>query len=373
MPRRPSLLRLVLGGGAFLAGSLFLSTAEAQTLSFVQQGGIARGNQEHSGESEILDSQINRRDCDENDYFDFTVVPSMPLPGINYDIEVWASESASTNCADPGMQTPGAGVCRQVVPRITDTYNIKVFVRDIISQAWGSWDGGATADVCESDYDRPVDRVLHFFVINNGTEAGTPLQYPVQYDLLGPAPPGSINVGIGQNALVVSWNESSDGSQVYKYRIYAEPVSATGAGGAGADPDAGAAGAGEPTGCTSSVLTPGEPVPTGTKVRGEATNSAKKAEAGGLTNGVTYAVGVASVDSFLNSGNLSSLDCASPEPVTGFFEAYRQAGGGAGGGYCSVGASPSRLLAGGVAFAALGLVLRRLRARTSTASDRGET
>jgi hypothetical protein len=105
-------------------------------------------------------------------------------------------------------------------------------------------------------------------------------------------------------------------------------------------------------------------------IRGTATNSSTKAEAGGLTNGVRYALGVASVDEFYNSGNLSSLDCATPEPVTGFYEAYRAAGGEAGGGYCALGASPSRVLAGGVSLVALGLILRRLRARPSRKSER---
>jgi hypothetical protein len=171
--------------------------------------------------------------------------------------------------------------------------------------------------------------------------------------------------------------ESSNASEVDRYRVYAEPVDATGEGGASGDPDAGTdagvdAGtdAGTPTACASSILNPGEIVPEGTRVRGEANASSSKAEAGGLRNGVLYAAGVASVDDFNNSGKLSALVCGTPEPVTGFFEAYRAAGGAAGGGYCSLGASPSRLSAAGVALAALGLVLRRR--RTLRASERGE-
>jgi hypothetical protein len=235
--------------------------------------------------------------------------------------------------------------------------------------------------------------------------------YEVEYDLLGPGPPGSVQAGIGENALVATWKEASNATQVAEYQVYAEPVSApaagggaggaagagtagagmagagaagagaagAGAAGAGTAGDAGAAGAsagtggasGDVSGCTSSVLTPGEPVPAGVDPRGTASNSSTKAEAKGLTNGVRYALGVASVDAFNNPGNLSKLDCATPEPVTGFYEAYREAGGQAGGGYCAFGASPSRLLAGGVALAALGLVLRRLRARPARRNERG--
>jgi hypothetical protein len=89
-------------------------------------------------------------------------------------------------------------------------------------------------------------------------------------------------------------------------------------------------------------------------------------EAKPLTNGVRYVVAVAAQDDFNNPGDLSALRCATPEPVTGFFEAYRAAGGGAGGGYCAIGAVPSRAAAAGIVFAALGLLLRRRRRTTRT-------
>lgn len=360
MPRLSPLLRLALACGAFLAASLALATAEAQMLSFVQQGGILR----HDQDPDVVgDFKINRRDCEVNDYFSFTLNP-VGLGGTNYDVEVWMSESASTDCTNPSNQTAAAGVCRQVAQTVTNSYNIKVFVRDIVSNVWGAWDGGAMADVCMSDYEPPVKRTLQFFTVDFGSVPGTPLQYEVQYDLLGPGPPGSVNAGIGQNALVVSWKESSNAAEVSRYRVYAEPVSATGEGGASGDPGTGTdGGTQEPTACTSSVLNPGEPVPEGTRVRGEANASSTKAEATGLTNGVRYAVAVASVDDFMNSGNLSALDCGTPEPVTGFYEAYRAAGGEAGGGYCAIGGTPSRLSAAAAALAALGLILRRRRGR----------
>jgi hypothetical protein len=72
---------------------------------------------------------------------------------------------------------------------------------------------------------------------------------------------------------------------------------------------------------------------------------------------------VAGVDDFFNSGNLSALACATPELVTGFFEAYRWSGGEAGGGFCAIGAGRSRLSAAGLALLALGLVARRVRRR----------
>jgi hypothetical protein len=54
-----------------------------------------------------------------------------------------------------------------------------------------------------------------------------------------------------------------------------------------------------------------------------------------LQNNMLYAVGVASTDAFGNVGVLSNVACGTPQDVTGFYEAYRAAGGQAGGGFCS--------------------------------------
>jgi hypothetical protein len=110
-------------------------------------------------------------------------------------------------------------------------------------------------------------------------------------------------------------------------------------------------------------------VPVGLDWAGESNGAALEAEANGLTNGVTYAVAVAGIDAYLNTGNLSNLTCATPEPVTGFFEAYREAGGEAGGGYCAIGPVRSRLSAVGIVLAALGLTLRRVRRRKATGTN----
>jgi hypothetical protein len=137
-----------------------------------------------------------------------------------------------------------------------------------------------------------------------------------------------------------------------------------GAGGAGAG---GSAGSAAPGTCTSNILVPGEPIPAGITHKGEASASALKAEASGLTNGVTYAVAVAGVDDFFNSGNLSALDCETPELVTGFYEAYRWAGGKGGGGFCAIAGTRSHVSATGFALIALGLIARRVRRRTAKA------
>jgi len=56
----------------------------------------------------------------------------------------------------------------------------------------------------------------------------------------------------------------------------------------------------------------------------------------GLPNGQIMKIGIAAFDTVGNVGPLSPLVCAAPMPIDDFYRAYRDAGGRAGGGYCSV-------------------------------------
>lgn len=57
-----------------------------------------------------------------------------------------------------------------------------------------------------------------------------------------------------------------------------------------------------------------------------------------LQNGSTYAVAVVATDSFGNTGSPSGLKCEMPEETNDFWERYKQAGGEAGGGFCTTAA-----------------------------------
>jgi hypothetical protein len=83
-----------------------------------------------------------------------------------------------------------------------------------------------------------------------------------------------------------------------------------------------------------------------------------------LVNGKTYAVSVAALDSFGNVGELASPICQFPEETTDFWRNYRNAGGGAGGGYCSVrepGGPAGTFALGAVALFFGGSLARRVR------------
>jgi hypothetical protein len=94
----------------------------------------------------------------------------------------------------------------------------------------------------------------------------------------------------------------------------------------------------------------------------------------GLTNGTSYAVAVTAQDAFLNNGTISNLVCDTPITLNDFFETYRNDGGQAGGGFCSLenlGAPAGGATFAIVSFATL-LALTRRRERDAENKARKE-
>jgi hypothetical protein len=117
--------------------------------------------------------------------------------------------------------------------------------------------------------------------------------------------------------------------------------------------------------CGSDTLVPGKAPPDGLAECGSvaAQGTSQGNTNTDLENGIRYAVAIAAEDDQNNIGNLSKLACGVPEEVTGFFEAYRAAGGEAGGGYCTF--APATRHAAAIAvlmlLGACALVARRRR------------
>jgi len=116
-------------------------------------------------------------------------------------------------------------------------------------------------------------------------------------------------------------------------------------------------------GCSSDVLIPDQAPPADAidcgSVGAQGITSGETRQV--LENDATYAVAVATEDNANNIGVLSQIACGTPQDITGFFEAYRDAGGKAGGGYCSFAPARNSALAWlfAVGVAASALVRRR--------------
>ncbi|WP_437613323.1 hypothetical protein WMF20_11815 [Sorangium sp. So ce834] len=326
---------------------------------------------------------ISREDCLTDNDLRFTVT----LTGFSTSqtLEVWVSESQ--DCTLYSNRDTGTR-CRRIkaVSPLDDTMEIELSAKEIAA-ALG-------AEGCEGTRSSTgaVSVTMYFMRLESLDQDGPDHAKweSTKMDLQGPKPPTEVEAHPGDGRLLVDFKQNED-EDVEGYYLYCDGggQSSSGAGGAGAgggDDGAGAAGGGSgggatgagSSGCQASRLVPGE-VPesalrcgkVGKANRGEAM---KFDNGEAIANGKPYVVGVAAYDLVGNAGPLSELSCATPVDVDGFFEKYRDAGGQAGGGFCSVGgpigagrwvSAPLGVL---VAGAALGLWRRgrRLRARSIT-------
>ena len=417
-PRPPHCATCILALPMVLFSLLWTTSAFAQTVS-ISEGGIKRSNGFRKQSENPM--WISKADCLADDEYTF------PLTVSNYggyQLEVWVG-SAGDDCTSGEARRGTTAVCWQVWKGVPTNTGFSVVVRsqDIVSRRKASdgvvtGPGSGTAADCEwkEATTAPVEVALYFMFVSAGSDqhAGG-VYWTTKFDLAGPTPPTNVKAGIGNTSIIVKWDATTDTDKA-GYRFFCDPapksepkqvimrpydldasldafldvdsdedapVEADDSGsdsGSDANVDTGPESEGGPPtnaggsgggsnsdgSCTSSVLVPGkEPDPayecgTGTSTTGSVT---------GLTNGAQYVVGVASVDSVGNVGKLSNLACATPSQVDDFFTVYRDAGGKAGGGFCSLSNVGAKTGLAGIAgsalfaFASLGAVIRWRRKR----------
>jgi hypothetical protein len=288
---------------------------------------------------------INYDDCIADDFFGLKVTPVniTTAPGL----KVFAGKEAGCATA-AGRMTLGTLCWLSFESATLPTTQFKVPVRDIIPHAGGNSETltHGTAQDCESGDSSPFSL---FFALFDGSSqlAATPPKVDGKYDLKGPNPPVATGIGIGDTRLYPTWDASTD--DPHGYRIYCEATTG----------DA----------CVAPTLTAGQKPPQDLAASGQATQLATEGVVEGLTNHQQYACAIGTVDLLQNVGPVSDVVCGVPQPVIGYFKAYRDAGGQAGGGYCAFGrggsAKPASLAVLGLT--ALFLAARRRRARRGEA------
>jgi hypothetical protein len=346
---------LLLIAGLLLSGPAF---AQSVTLRQDSQGIIRR----HQIADLDLD-QINRRNCDDNEQITFQLAVS-GNPGTSYRLGAWTGSGCETETNRAGTNA----TCRRVgadVPYQADSSPLTLGVQDIVAAVnltsaatadGGTGEGGASSGgddpgVCDGSA-QAVAFTLHFLLANTSGQSPSGFTFPkweAEFDLDGPAAPRAVTAGIGENTLVISWSPADDTARqdTDGYYFFCDPPAGTGIP---------AVDGGTPT-CGTPALAAENAC--GRALGGSVTSG----QTSTLVNGVRYSVAVAAQDLFKNYGELSDSTCATPEPVTGFFEAYRDAGGKGGGGFCSIGTGRSSAFAGFGALALLGLAWRRRSAR----------
>ncbi len=312
---------------------------------------------------------INYDECVANEYFDFYVTLTNP----KNRLEVWAG---TDNCAD-NRSLEDHRQCWIVASNDSPKQNftVSVPVRNIVSNNVGADSANIPdpvalgTDICGKSTDSDGVKLTLYFFLQDGGQVVTGSQQTwdptnlggVGYDMIGPAPPESINTGMGEQQLSVNLEgveAEPDRERFAAFCVEADPP----------DPNAEFIPADDALSCPTTQLTPGERPNSALKC-GEANETSDTITTDhDLLNDHVYAVGVSGEDIIGNAGPLSTLACGIPKPLKDFFELYEEAGGPGGGGFCSVsipggsrsGSTPLALF--GALFATL--ALRRGRNRS---------
>jgi hypothetical protein len=294
-------------------------------------------------------------------------------------LEVWVS--VSRDCTQNAERT-ATGACRQVATTraMATGQLIIVSPADVVAALYkpGSDTTNFIGKGALSDCRSNLSANLTFFImfIAGSDVRGTPGKWTMsQVDVGAPTIPSGVDVFPGDRSLYPRWPALTD-SDLTGFTVFCEEISCTGD---GAPPDAGAAGSAGASGVVDeacavapTVLVPNRRLtPDEVKAHSCAISNGRAATEGTvdqyqgapLNNGSCYAVAVASRDAVTNISPLSNVDCGSPKEVTTFFEAYSDAGGKGGGGFCNLGAGGQATGFGFLLAALAGLGRRRLRQR----------
>jgi hypothetical protein len=327
----------------------FGSVARAQTITLSSSGvshTIARDGYR-------VNTAINYADCRDEDAIQFSL--SLASRG-SYALEAWAGSACDT---ESNRTNSSSTLCWKVYSAVPNTNYpvLSIPVRSILyGRTLASGSSSSTVDTSDAGtstssepgvpdacHDKTTSAsaqtiTVYFMFVDGGESAqGTITKWVATYKLVAPPPPDHVSAGVGEDLLIVdfSYDDANSDTTINGYQFFCDPPpGAAAAADAGVIPEDG--GGALPSCTVSSRLVPGTRVTDELQQFrcGQASSTAASGMATGLVNYVAYNVAVAATDTFENVGELSPLGCQGPQPVTGFFEAYRNAGGEAGGGFC---------------------------------------
>ncbi len=372
VPRWPSLC------GVALASAALAGEAGAQQTG----GGISLNAQQITRQLERRPTGqrpnwISYKDCVDGDSFSFPVT----VTATDLALEVWAGTS---NCPDL-RETRDRQQCWLVASEGSisgDSFRVEVPVRNVVARMTDTLEAPTDlgADVCSNSTQISGEAITYYFMLVSGGQTvastswggGSAGNADTGIDVVGPPPPNSIAVRIGDGQLSVRIDAPTESADRTGFRAFCVPVGTPGpardagaqSGGldAGADASSAAATAGDAgVDCVSEVLIADEIPPLDPAFEcGETGRATRNTSTDRLENDVRYAVAVASEDDVGNVGPVSNVACATPIALQDFWELYSDRGGQGGGGYCSLelGRRPGAL-AGLSLVALIGLVARR--------------
>lgn len=375
--RRPAALLIVV-----VLGLLWLGEARAQTTS--TNGGITFNaatdlERRESAYTQARPWWISRADCIANDVFTF----SLRVTNADDPVEIWAG---TDNCAETRNNPGNRGQCWIVAEDSggDDQPVLTVPVRNVVARNLSADDPPVNlpASVCDQSDDRSGEQFAFYIMVVDGGQAvdsllwDAPQQGGTGFDTLGPEPPQSISVGVGERQLAIGVDDVRENTDLQRFEAFCVPAGTLGAppvvpSGTVSTNDAGVSTAGSasstpaPDECFTPILAAGARPPDGFSC-GVVSKDATTIQTEELANDTAYAVGVAGQDLLGNAGVVSEIQCGTPMELTDFYESYRESGGQGGGGFCNLSAAPapgSRQPLAWLGALCAGLIWRRARSR----------
>ncbi len=386
--------------------------ALAQSVTIFQAQSLPRvdaeGNQLQKRPLTLNPEGVSYQDCLDDQRIRFT----LSLSGFtaNGALEVWAGLSGNT-CADQVARTGAAQTCWQVasgLPLQLQT-QVDIPVRTIMKGARDPKATDTSAAICGAIDLTNISLNFHYYAPGQLATPAVNQAVPIKVDTIGPPPLSGVKVLPGDTRLHVTWTAVGEGGvqDLTGVSVYCAPASgATGTtttttvcneAGTTTTDDAGDAGDAEATtdldagckqvtstdnaSCSTSAFQRTNDASTGDIIPDNAFDekylcgrlsgntgagvTADTVAGQPLANNTQYVVAIAATDSFGNRGSLSSGLCETPEQTNDFWNAYKQSGGGAGGGFCSAtggaGAAGSGAALGVVALTAASMIRRKAR------------
>lgn len=311
-------------------------------------------------DSNVNPALINQADClDADAKITFNVGVTGDATSTTF--EVWAG----SDCANLERRDEEKSCMRLGEPTPAKNDNtVEVSIKDLVQEIeTGAGSGVGSEESCKADKEKS-SRTLYFLLVDSERKALSTGSWPFNFDLAAPDAPTNLTAGPGEQSLILDFDAPTGETEPGDYHYYCSEIGVE-----TADPDtdaAGAAGAGSTAAvdpdCGSSLLVAGKAPPEGHGCGSDGATGIDSATTDmTLQNGVKYAVAITFSDQVGNESVLSNVACGTPAEVTGFFEAYRAAGGQGGGGFCSF--APARRAAIPLALALLmaGAALARRR------------
>jgi len=175
---------------------------------------------------------ISYADCENNVYVSVPLSVTVPSAGFSgYSISAFATTISGTDCGQPTSRSGTTGVCWQVlsssIPVQQNNYFIPVrnLLRDIGQSAGLSptYAQGTEAACHVATQSGAIPLSLQFIVFDLGGNEISSAVIGLNVELIGPAPPTGITLGVGEGLLKLSWTPVSDPT-TQGFNVFIDPL-----------------------------------------------------------------------------------------------------------------------------------------------------